>query len=175
MPTDPGLCTVPGCEETGPYEGGRCFEHYQLTRREEDLASKRLDGELGRPVCMVDLCYERADHRGPGTYCAPHLAAFLTEQGVKPPEPPKPAPYRSVMRGARRVLEHRYVMEQHLGRLLVDDENVHHINGVRNDNRLENLELWSSSQPPGQRVADKVAWAIEMLRRYSPESLSDDD
>jgi hypothetical protein len=64
-------------------------------------------------------------------------------------------------------------MEQAIGRALLPHENVHHINGVRDDNRLENLELWSSSQPSGQRVADKVAWAIELLKLYAPERLAD--
>jgi hypothetical protein len=63
-------------------------------------------------------------------------------------------------------MEHRIVMEQALGRELYPDENVHHLNGVRNDNRLENLELWTTSQPSGQRVEDKIAWAMGLLRRY---------
>jgi DNA-binding CsgD family transcriptional regulator len=65
------------------------------------------------------------------------------------------------------VAEHRILMEQALGRPLYDDENVHHVNGVRDDNRPENLELWTSSQPSGQRVEDKIAWAASLLARYA--------
>ena len=67
--------------------------------------------------------------------------------------------------------EHRYIMEQTIGRILVKDENVHHKNGVRNDNRPENLELWSSRQPKGQRIEDKVEYAVEILAQYAPEKL----
>ncbi len=64
------------------------------------------------------------------------------------------------------VFEHIIVMERVLGRPLSPDETVHHLNGVRDDNRPENLELWVRPQPPGIRARDAVAWAREILARH---------
>jgi len=76
--------------------------------------------------------------------------------------------------------EHIVFMEELLGRPLAGDENVHHCNGVKHDNttngplvayRSGNLELWSTKQPKGQRVEDKIEFAIEILREYAPGRL----
>lgn len=64
------------------------------------------------------------------------------------------------------IYEHVFVMSEYLGRPLYDHENVHHKNGIRNDNRIENLELWNKQQPYGQRVTDKIKFYKEFIEQY---------
>ena len=86
---------------------------------------------------------------------------------------------RSNHRGYREIsvdgvwwFEHRYVMARRIGRPLHHDESVHHKNGNRADNRIQNLEIWVRGQPSGQRIRDLVPWAEEILRRYKPAALA---
>jgi hypothetical protein len=103
--------------------------------------------------CRSEVGPENSNWRGGRTY---HKAGYVM---VHTPGHPR-------ARTASYVFEHILVAEEMLGRSLHPDENVHHRNGVRDDNRPENLEIWTRPQPSGIRASDAISWAREILARY---------
>lgn len=162
-------CSLEGC--VSPVKArGWCAMHYHRWQRHGDP----LGGgtfriyKQGQP-CRFAGCDGPSVSQG---YCGTHVNRL--RKGIPLDYEPafryvNASGYIEVVSDGRRVLEHRVVMESHLGRPLLPTENVHHINGVRDDNRVQNLELWSKSQPAGQRVVDKLAWAREIVAQYGDE------
>lgn len=161
------------CERMVLYSG---FNKNQTICRECQNARNRDRYSKGR-TCSVCLIEPISDY-APGEYCR-KCSWKIKSESV--PSRRVPGPNRYVVVTQRhghpnadkrgRIYEHILVMSEKLGRSLLPGESVHHLNGVRDDNRPENLELWTISQPRGQRVKDKVDWAKELLKQYEPESL----
>lgn len=167
-----GVCSVPGCGK--PHNAhGLCKQHVARKRRGGDLSAPfktSADLRLQLPNAELRSMFERGDtlkdmaaHFG---CSSPGVKAALARLGLKRPHRMQPKlrrggadhvqwaggrhlnheGYVRVWAGQkRRRLEHRLVMERHLGRPLKRNEVVHHKNGIKTDNRIENLELTNQS------------------------------
>ena len=155
----------------------RSWDKNRESQLEEQRARRKSQRAL-LPRCLVDACQvarEHADglcrshhkralrdgHPGDDSLSRQHRNG-LNDQG-----------YRIVSTPSGRKLEHRHVVEQHLGRYLWAFENVHHKNGLRADNRIDNLELWVTSQPSGQRPEDLAAWVVQHYPEIVRQALAD--
>lgn len=181
------MCCADGCSKP-MFSNGMCRHHIDKTRKcgspnavGFEFVPRVIDGV--HQACSVDGCGSKIAARG---LCQAHyrrmrlygdvlaLSPVLTKNQRRRNKSKTGYVYLSwkghpAAGKNGNVLEHRLVMYEKLGRNLLPGENIHHINGKRDDNRPENLELWVTMQPSGQRPEDLVAFAREILARYATD------
>jgi hypothetical protein len=153
-------CTIPDCQSR-VHARGWCNKHYLRWSQHGDASWCPPAPQL---ICHVSGCdrphiaqgwcllhYQRWQKFGDPLIVKQHRGGAWLRKG-----------YLTVTVDGREKALHRHLMEQHLGRTLRPDEHVHHKNGVKTDNRLDNLEVKSQHQHISEHVRRR--WADQPRR-----------
>ncbi len=119
-------------------------------------AEKRKNGSMYKcAVCNTDF-YASKHREQTAKFCSRRCTSIANPENTKKARESSPVMKRAGLKEKRKyvvirvdgkqVREHRFVVEQHLGRKLTKNEHIHHINGNPQDNRLENLQVLSNSE-----------------------------
>jgi hypothetical protein len=156
------MCKINGCN-LKQRRKGLCNKHYAEYRGFPCSVEGCNEFSVGKNLCS--LHWQRKKANLPMDY-KKNKKTYISSDGYVVEYMPG---HIQADKGGK-VLQHRRLYSDLIGRRLHSYENIHHKNGDRKDNRIENLELWVKRQPSGQRVEDLVKWAKWILLEYNNDA-----
>jgi hypothetical protein len=159
-------CEAADCDRES-YARGHCSRHDKQLLRHGAVRP-----ELPAPSCAIPGCGRRAVTRG---WCHGHYLRWSRTGDVRPDVPlARPEQDDCSVDGCTRGAHSAGLCRSHDRRRRLYGDPLAggdvRRSGDRLDNRPQNLELWTTAQPKGQHVEDKIAYALEILERYDHEA-----